>query len=144
MIDLNDRFTIGSVKNEKKLKEKGTIHYILKGVGISFIATITLLLILSIILTYTSVSESICNIGTIVITGVSILIGSSISNANIGKKGIINGGILGGIYILILYLLSSIVTGDFSIGVNSFTMIIVGIICGVLGGIFGVNIKNKK
>lgn len=139
MIDLNDRFIL---KTEKK--NNNILRYILKGVGISFLVTMLLLLILSLVLTYTSVSESICDIGILVITGISILIGSSISNYNIGNKGIINGGISGGIYIVVLYFLSSIVTSDFTVGTNSFPMIIVGIVCGIFGGIFGVNINNKK
>ena len=70
---------------------------ILKGLGIAFIITFIFLLILAIVLTYTDVSENIINPTIIIITAISILIGSCISNIKIKKNGLINGGILGGI-----------------------------------------------
>ena len=142
MIDLNYRGILGTEKIEKN--HKRNFKYILKGVVICFVITMILLVFLSAILTYTAVSENICNIAIIVITGMSILIGSSITNLNIGKKGIVNGTIIGGIYIGVLYILSSLATGDFSIGTNSIIMIVIGCVCGTFGGIFGVNLNKKN
>ena len=74
------------------------------------------------------------------IVGISILIGSSLANLKIKRKGIINGALIGLIYILIIYILSSIVTGIFGLNSNSIIMIIVSILTGMIGGIIGVNI----
>ena len=52
---------------------------IFKGVGISIILTLILLLIFSIVLAYTNVSESTIIPVIIIITAISILFGSSIS-----------------------------------------------------------------
>ena len=76
-----------------------------------------------------------------VVTGVSILIGSSIGNKNIKKNGIVNGAIIGGIYILILYCISSILNWKFALSLQSVIMITIGVIFGMLGGIVGVNKK---
>ena len=114
---------------------------ILKGLGIAFIITFVFLLILSIVLTYTNVSENIINPTIIIITALSILIGSSISNIKIKKNGLINGGIIGGVYIVLLYLFSSIFSMQFSLTIQSIIMIITGIVFGILGGIIGVNIS---
>lgn len=116
---------------------------ILKGLGIAFIITFVFLLILSIVLTYTNVSENIINPTIIIITALSILIGSSISNIKIKKNGLINGGIIGGVYIVLLYLFSSIFSMQFSLTIQSIIMIITGIVFGILGGIIGVNIFSK-
>lgn len=116
---------------------------ILKGLGIAFIITFIFLLILAIVLTYTDVSENIINPTIIIITAISILIGSCISNIKIKKNGLINGGILGGVYIVLLYLFSSIFSMDFSLTMQSIIMIIIGIAFGILGGIVGVNISSK-
>ena len=116
---------------------------ILKGLGIAFIITFVFLLILSIVLTYTNVSENIINPTIIIITALSILIGSSISNIKIKKNGLINGGIIGGVYIVLLYLFSSIFSMQFSLTIQSIIMIITGIVFGILGGIIGVNISAK-
>lgn len=122
-----------------QVKENKMIKNIAKGVGISLISTCIMLLIFAILLTYTSIEENIMDSVIIIITAISILIGSSIGNVNIKRNGLINGAIVGGSYILIIYLISSILNWRFSLNVKSIIMIVVGIAFGILGGIIGVN-----
>ncbi len=110
-----------------------------KGLLISFIMTILILLVFSIILTFTNISEKTIVPVIIISTAISILIGSSISNIRIKKNGILNGALIGGGYILILYLLSSILNARFNLNIQSIIMISVGVVFGILGGIIGVN-----
>ena len=63
-----------------------TTKNIVKGVGISLLLTVILLIIFSLILTYTSISESTINPVIMIITALSILIGSSLSNTNKEKR----------------------------------------------------------
>ena len=114
---------------------------ILKGVLISLISTLILLLVYSIILTYTSIGENTIGPVVIIITAISILIGSSIGSFKINKKGIWNGALIGGIYFFIVYLISSLINMQFSMNFMSIILISVGIIFGILGGIIGVNKK---
>ena len=130
------------MENSDSVNNKSFIN-ILKGLGIAFILTFIFLLILSLILTYSNVSEDIINPTIIIITALSILIGSSISNIKIKKNGLINGGIIGGVYIVLLYLFSSVFSMQFSLTIQSIIMIITGIVFGILGGIIGVNISSK-
>lgn len=111
------------------------------GIAISVLLTLILLFIFSIILAYTNTSESVIIPVIIGITGISILSGSSIATSKIKKKGIANGMIVGGIYIFILYLISSILNASFSLNMHSIVMIIIGIIAGAIGGIVGVNFR---
>ncbi|MGN1297012.1 MAG: TIGR04086 family membrane protein [Clostridia bacterium] len=60
---------------------------------------------------------------------------------NIKRNGILNGGIIGGAYILILYIISSLLNWKFGLNMQSIIMIMVGIIFGIFGGIIGVNKK---
>lgn len=120
---------------------ENNIMNIAKGVGIALMTTFILLLIFATILTYTETSETIINPVIIVITAVSILIGSSIANMKIKKNGLLNGAVVGGIYILTIYLISSILNWNFGLEIQSIIMIIIGMIFGVLGGIIGVNKK---
>ena len=115
------------------------IKNISKGVGIALIATIILLLIFSLLLTYTNLSENTINPVIIVVTAISILIGSSIGNRKIKKNGIFNGAFVGGCYILLLYLISSILNWRFGLNLQSLIMIAVGVVFGIIGGIIGVN-----
>ncbi len=123
------------------MEETKNIKYIIKGVIISIIATLILLLIFSILLTYTNISEKLINPFIIVITAISILIGSSIGNTKMKKNGLLNGAIIGGIYLTLIYIISSIINHNFILTVQSVIIIISGIICGMLGGIIGVNKK---
>ena len=120
---------------------KGTIKNILIGIGISMLFTVVCLLIFSFILTYTNISENTIVPVILVVTAISILIGSSIGNIKIKKNGILNGALVGGGYILILYLISSLLNVRFSLNLQSAIMIAVGIVFGIIGGIIGVNKK---
>ena len=125
-----------------KMEENKTVIQILKGIGISLVTTLILLVIFALILTYTQVEEKTINPVIIIITALSILIGSSIVNIKIKKNGLINGAIIGGAYMLIIYLISSILNWKFGLTAQSIIMITVGMFFGILGGILGVN--NRK
>ena len=120
---------------------KLVVKNIFKGIGISMLFSCICLFVYSLVLSYTNISETTIPPVIIIITGISILIGSSIGNIKIKKNGILNGAIIGGGYILILYLISSLLNVRFSLNIQSIIMMIVGIIFGVLGGIIGVNRK---
>lgn len=130
------------INMSENISENGNnIKKVIKGSAFSIIITLIGLLIYSIILSYTSVSESTIPTIVIIITAISVLIGSTISTSNIKKNGIINGMFVGLIYIAIIYLLSSIVTGNFLLNITSIIMIITSVLTGALGGIIGVNKK---
>ena len=59
----------------------------------------------------------------------------------IKKNGLLNGASIGGVYMIILYLISSIWNWEFKIGIQSLGIIGIGIIFGIIGGIVGVNKK---
>ena len=116
-----------------------TFKYVCTGIGISLISSFAFLCIFAMLLMYTNLSESTISPVIIIITGISILIGTIICTRKLSKNGIITGGVVGVIYILIIYLISSLLNCDFSLNIQSFVMIVVSIICGMIGGIIGVN-----
>lgn len=124
-----------------QINENKTIKNIMKGTGIALITTVLLLLIFSIILTYTNIDEKVINPVIMIVTAISILLGSSLGNIKIKKNGLINGGIIGALYIITIYLISSILNWKFSLDIQSIFMIIISIVFGILGGILGVNRK---
>ena len=114
---------------------------ITKGSILSIILSAILLLIFAIILTYTDVQENTIKPVIIIITGISILIGSSISTITIKKNGILNGGLVGLIYVLTMFILSSITSRGLSFNIYSIILILTSIIMGIIGGIIGVNLR---
>ena len=128
------------IKVSETLNESGNnIKKILIGSGVSIVITIIGLIIFASLLSYTSIAESTIPTVTIIITAISILIGSSMCMSTVKKNGIINGAIIGLIYIAFTYILSSIIEGTFSLNTYSILMIIGSILAGALGGIIGVN-----
>ena len=117
----------------------GNVRRVFVGSVTAIVTTIILLIIYSAVLTYTNISENTIPMVTLVITGLSILLGSGIAGSKVKKKGLITGMMVGGIYILSIYLLSSIVSGNFGMSMFSIIMIVVGMVSGAFGGIIGVN-----
>jgi len=68
---------------------------IIIGSGVAILMSILLLLIIAILLAYTNVPESIIAPSIIIVSALSILVGSLLSSIRIRKQGIINGGIVG-------------------------------------------------
>ncbi len=128
------------VKLSENLSESGNnIKKIIKGSIISIVITLIGLVIFASLLTYTSIEESTIPAVTIIITIISILIGSSLCMSTVKKNGIINGILIGLIYISVIYILSSIIEGNFALNLKSIIMIIGAIVAGAIGGIIGVN-----
>lgn len=118
---------------------KSNFIRVIKGSAFAVVLTLILLLIYSAFLTYTKLNESTMPVFIIGITAISILIGSLMSSVNIRKNGIVNGALVGLIYIVVIYLLSSIATKTFSLNMYSIIMIIISTVAGAIGGIIGVN-----
>ena len=114
---------------------------IIRAGGIAIVITLALLFIFSILLTYTKISENTIPTVVIIISGLSILIATSIETKRLKKNGIITGGLIGLIYIFLIYLLSSIITKNFGLNTSSIIMCMTSIILGCLGGIIGINQK---
>ena len=126
-----------------KVNENNTNSFvrILKGSAISIIVSLVLLIIFAALLTYTNINENTMPTVVIIVTALSILIGSELTTSKIKKNGILNGVLVGLIYILLLYLISSVVTGDFSLNNYAIIMIVTSVLIGGIGGIIGVNRK---
>ena len=131
-----------SLVENKNLESNNNLMNIFKGVIISFGITFVLLFLFAVLLTYSNIGEETIPVVIIVMTVISILVGSSLSTRKIRRNGLINGGIIGLVYIVTIYLISSFVTTGFSMNVYSIVMMILSIMAGLIGGIVGVNIDS--
>lgn len=113
-------------------ESKNSVLYIIKGIVLAYFITFLLLFVFSIILTYTNISESTIAPIILMITVISILIGSSLSSSKIKKNGLMNGGVIGFIYISILYFISSFLQTGFSLNLYAILMIVFSILAGMV------------
>ena len=114
---------------------------IAKGSGLSIGITLILLFIFALLLTYTNMQENIISPVVIIISAISVLIGSSISTIKMKKNGLLNGGLVGIVYILTIYILSSVMGAGFNLNMSATIMLIASIVTGMIGGIIGINLK---
>ncbi len=134
--------TISNKKIEDLSKEGNkNILKIIKGSVTAIVLTLILLTIYAALLSFSNIAENTMVPVVLTISGISILVGSSISSINIKKQGMLNGGLVGLVYMLTIYILSSIFLVGFELNFNSILMIIIGIVAGMIGGIIGVNMK---
>jgi len=115
-----------------------------KSITISYIVTASILVILSLLVTFTSLPVTLANIGVILTAALSTFIGGFIVAKKIESKGFLNGGIAGLFYVAILYTLGIIFYQKFSIDNNMIIMLAICLFSGSIGGIVGVNAKKKK
>ena len=125
------------------LTERLNFITIMKGIIFSYIITIPLFLIFSFILTYSDFPEKLVSFVVIVVTIASIILAGAFSTKRMKSKGWLNGGVVGFLYMFLLYLLSSIVAKNFSIDNRIIGMTIIGVLAGSIGGIIGINLKHK-
>ena len=68
------------------------------------------------------------------------MIGTILSMRKTSKNGLINGGIIGGIYVVLLYIISSSLNTGFTLNAYTIWMLVAGVVSGVIGGIIAVNL----
>ncbi len=125
------------------LKEHIGLTAVAKGIIVSYIIIIPFFIIFALILSYVDFPEKLVSPAVMITTVLSILIAGSTATRNLKSKGWLNGGLVGIIYITVLYLLSSFVLDDFTASRNVLVMAVVSMIAGALGGIVGINMKNN-
>ena len=140
-MDINNISSGKKIEDIAKEKNKSIVNLI-RGTVISILLTLIFLMVYAALLSYTNISEDTMTPVILVITGVCILIGSSISSINLKKQGMINGGLVGLIYVLFLYIISSIFLSGFALTSKTIWMIIIGIVTGMIGGIIGINMRH--
>ncbi|MDP4180242.1 MAG: TIGR04086 family membrane protein [Bacillota bacterium] len=133
--------------NRQSLKETYNEHItlfsIIKGLVISFLITVPFFALLAFVLTYTRFPEKYISSSVIITTVISILIAGSTATRKVRNKGWLNGAAVGLIYMMTLYLLSSLVFKDFSVTRHTFTMLLIGVLSGSIGGILGINLRQS-
>ena len=116
----------------------------LKGVGIAALFTIVVFLISALILSYTSLPEEAIPVISFGVQVIGCLIAGFIPAKRARTRGIFTGSMSGLLYILIIWVFASLAADGFYLGKHILTMLVLSVIAGGLGGIFGVNLKDSN
>lgn len=116
---------------------------LLKGLLASYIVTIPAFLLFGLILANLDFPQRLITPVVVVITVISVLTAGAVSTRGVRSKGWLNGSIVGLVYMVILYLFSSIVYKNFALDRNVLTMAVIGVLSGAIGGIVSINTKKS-
>ena len=116
---------------------------VFKNIIISYVITFILFIIFAFMITYTEIPSKAVSPVIVIITIFSIVLAGFLNGRKASEKGWLTGCVSGFLYMIILYLIGSIVYRNFSVNPNGIAMIICGIFSGIFGGIVGINNKKK-
>ena len=122
------------------MKETSFFKSLLKGIVISTIALLFMLVLLSIIMTKFDLTEKVYNIVYIVLTTLALVIGAVLSAKCNGRKGWLIGLFSGVIFYIVTYFLGGLVNGEFDFSTVQLYKIIGSAIIGTISGMLGVNL----
>ncbi|AGC68473.1 hypothetical protein Cst_c14840 [Thermoclostridium stercorarium subsp. stercorarium DSM 8532] len=117
----------------------GFLHALLTAYAI----TIPAMFILAAVLTFTDFPEKYVTAAVLIATLSALFVAGFKAGIHNEKNGAVKGALTGLVYMLILYLASSVVYNDFMLNKRSVIMIISGILAGAVGGIMGINRKAR-
>lgn len=124
-----------------KTKSLNKSIYLLKGLILSYTITCILILLFSLLLTFSTLRENKMPLINTVIMMISITSGSIYVAKKVKEKGWINGGMLGIGYYLILIILNLILLKPLVLDIFSISKLVLACIIGIIGGIIGINIS---
>jgi putative membrane protein (TIGR04086 family) len=117
------------------------------GIGSALITaygiTVPALLVLAGILAFTDFPEKYTTFAVLIATLTGLLAAGFKTGVLNQKNGVLKGTLCGLLYMVILYMASSIVYKDFMLNSRAVIMILAGILAGAAGSIIGMNRKAK-
>ena len=122
------------------MKTKFNHKYWLKGLALAFIITFVLLLIVSLVLRFTSIRESNMSLFNSFVLVISIVISSAMLGRNVKERGWLNGAILGFIYYLIIIILNFMFNKPLDFGIFLLVKLLIASALGAIGGMIGINL----
>lgn len=124
----------------KKITNDNVLFDYVKGVLVAAIISLGLIVLFAFCIKWFSLSDSVIAPVTLAIKGVSVLIGTIVAVKG-DKKGLLKGFSFGEVYMLVAFVVFSILSGDFTFSLNT---ILDFAFAGLLGGVVGIVKVNKK
>lgn len=125
-----------------KLNKKDFFE-IFKGILFSIVLSILSVIIFAIIVKFANLSSKAVQIVNIALKIISIFFGTLLAISS-GRQGLFKGCIIGLFFVLISYLVFSLINGSFSSNPLTAFDVIFSLIAGLLSGVFTVNVRKGK
>jgi putative membrane protein (TIGR04086 family) len=122
------------------MEEKGLYVKVGNGVFRATIITIIMLVILSVIMSFSDVSRQVISVYYLVATCISIIYGAIYAARKNNKKGWLVGILVAFFYMLVLYLISMLVFKDTTLQMKDLLRLVIALVVGTLSGMLGINL----
>lgn len=136
---------------KKKIGAREAIAYdnqtwlcMIRGMAVAFGITCIVFIAYSLLLTYTNLSESTLPMVSLACTALSAAVAGYDWAVCKRRKGLVYGALAGLVYVLLLFLVTSMSESGFSFTTSKLMTLVVAIAGGAIGGILGVNGNRKK
>ncbi len=116
----------------------------IKTVLIAYCISIVLLFAVSLIATVQAFSDKAIAISANIVTALGVLLCGFMSGRHFPSKGLIFGALCGVLYSGLLCLIGNLAAQTLNFGASAVTALIIGVICGAVGGIAGINTKHTR
>ena len=118
--------------------------FMLKTVFISYLISVALLFFMALFATYRAMSDTGISVLANVVTALGTLFSGFAAGRHFSGKGILYGAASGILYTVLLCIAGNIVSGRINLGIPVITAILIGLICGAVGGISGINTRHTR
>ncbi len=130
-----------SHSKSEKLSNDNVFFDFVKGIVIAIIVSLGLVVLFAFILKGFSLPDSVITPVTMIIKALSVVLGSLVAVKG-NSKGLVKGVSFGAIYIVVAFLIFSLLAGSFSVGLSGLLDLLSAIACGGIVGIIKVNRKQ--
>ncbi len=120
------------------------IFFMLKTVILAYGISIVLLLGVSLLATVQAFSDRAIAIAANIVTALGVLLCGFLSGRHFSSKGLVFGALCGIFYSGLLCIIGNLAAQTLSFGASAVTALIIGVICGAVGGIAGINTKHTR
>lgn len=121
-----------------------SIKKIFTGTFLSLLISLILVCILAVVVYFSNISDRATSGIIFAISCLSVFLGALVLAKNIESRGLLNGLVLGGVYFLILLVVSLLANGTVSLSFSNILRLLSILASGSLGGILGINTKKER
>lgn len=133
--------------NQSAASAGGTVSailFMLKTVFVSYIISIVLLFAFALLATFQAYSDTVIAILANLVTAFGTAFAGFSAGRHFDSKGLLFGAGCGIIYTILLCIAGNIVSGTLNFGLSFITALVIGLLCGAVGGIAGINTKRTR
>lgn len=125
------------------VEKKSKIAAVARGVIVSLVLSLMIAMVMALVMLTADISDGVAYLMSVSISILSAFVGAFVAVRSIKEKGWLWAMICGGIYYIILYIISSAVLGIY-FSAKTPVMLLITVLAGAVGGVFAMGKGERK